>query len=135
MSVRTVSKIAKDCSGRYDKGRKNFHWTSEATKSISQDGNYIDLITIKEDTIIKNIRDEYDIHNVDAVRPKAFVIASSDSQIAGPETATKYTGKIGKKLRNDFRRLNAALKNIEFVLYDELLAVFKNTLARLGTVP
>lgn len=117
----------------YDKGRKNFYWTSEAAKAISQAENYIDSVISNEDSIIKNIRDEYDIHSVDAVRPQVFIIASCERHLAGIDCTIKYKGKVGKKLRNDFRRLNSSLKNIEFVLYDELLAVFKNTLSRLGT--
>lgn len=116
----------------YDEGRNNFYWTSEAAKAISQAENYIDSMIVNEDTIIKNIRDEYDIHNIDAVRPKVYVIASCRSRIAGPDTSDKYVGKVRKKLWNDFRRLNASLSRIEIVLYDELLGVFKNTLTRLG---
>lgn len=37
-----------------------------------------------------------------------------------------------QKLKNDFRRLNNSLKNIEFVLYDELLQVFQNIIKRIS---
>ncbi len=116
----------------YDRGRKNFYWTSEAAKAITQAENYIDSIIKEEDTIIKNIRDEYGINNIDAVRPTVYIIASSSSRIAGEGTDKKYTGRSIKKLWNDFRRLNNSLKNVEFVLYDEVLDVFKNTLNRLS---
>ena len=116
----------------YDKGRKNFFWASEAAKAISQAENYIDSLVSQEDTVIKNIRDEYDIHNVDAIRPQVYVIAGTREAIAGEKTG-EYKGKVKKKLWNDFRRLNHSLKNIEFVLYDELLEVFENMLNRLAT--
>lgn len=116
----------------YDTGRNNFYWTAEARKAISQAENYIDSLIKEEDTVIKNIRDEYDIHHVDAVRPVVYIIASSRNVIAGSETNRKYKGKKRKKLWNDFRRSNNSLKNINFVLYDELLDVFMNTLKRLS---
>lgn len=115
----------------FDSGRKNFYWTPEASKALSQAENYIDSMIKEEDTIIKNIRDEYDIHNIDAVRPSVYVIASSKKFIAGKLTETKYHGKLKKKLWNDYRRLNNSLKNIHFLLFDELLDVFRNTLKRI----
>jgi len=114
----------------FDYGRRNFYWSSDASKAISQAENYIDSITKEEDRIIKNIRDEYDIHSVNAVRPTVYIIASSKKHLAGSKTA-EYRGKLKRKLDNDFRRLNNSLKNITFVLYDELLEVFQNTLKRL----
>ena len=115
----------------YDRGRGNFYWTSEAAKALAQAENYIDSLAKEENTIIKNIRDEYGVH-VDAVRPAAYIIASSRPFIAGPETNTKHKGKVGKKLWNDFRRLNSSAHNVRFVLYDELLNTFKTMLKRLG---
>lgn len=115
----------------YDRGRKNFYWTSEAAKAISQAENYIDSLIKQEDVIIKNIRDEYGINNVDAVRPTVYVIASSKECLAGPNTS-RFIGKEGKKLQNDFRRVNNSLKNIRFVTYDELLSIFKNIFSKLS---
>ena len=114
----------------YDKGRNNFYWTTDASKSIIQVENYIDALIKEEDTVIKNIRDEYGVA-VDAVRPYAYIIASSKDNIAGKNTRN-YTGKVGKKLWNDFRRLNNSLKSVDFILYDELLNIFKNLRDRLS---
>ena len=116
----------------FDNGRKNFFWTSESAKAISQVENYIDSLIKREDEVIKNIRDEYNIHSVDAVRPLAYIIASSRECIAGENTNTKYKGKLFKKLWNDFRRLNNSLHNVRFILYDELLETFESMLTRLG---
>lgn len=69
----------------YDKGRNNFYWTTDASKSITQVENYIDALIKEEDTVIKNIRDEYGVA-VDAVRPYAYIIASSKDNIAGKNT-------------------------------------------------
>ena len=115
----------------YDTGRKNFHWHSEASKAIAQAENYYDSLVREEDRVIKNIRDEYGIA-VDAVRPNLFVIASSTERIAGPNT-TKLRGKTQKKLWNDFRRLNASLRNVQFILYDELLDLLNNLIQRLAS--
>ena len=116
----------------FDNGRKNFYWTAEATKAISQAENYVDAIIKEEDTLIKNIRDEYSIHSIDAVRPKAYIIASTRETIAGEETKNKFKGKLQNKLWNDFRRLNNSLINVNFILYDELLENFEIMLKRLG---
>ncbi len=113
----------------FDTGRKNFYWSSEGSKTISQAENYIDSITKEELKISKNILEEYG-HNVNAIRPTVYIIASSKENLAGKNTK-KYKGVQKRKLNNDFRRLNNALKNITFVLYDELLDVFQNTLKRL----
>ena len=115
----------------YDAGRGNFYWTSEAAKALTQAENYVDSLAKEENTVIKNIRDEYGVA-VDAVRPAAYIIASSRLSIAGAQTATKYKGRVGKKLWNDFRRLNTSSHNVRFVLYDELLTTFKTMLKRLG---
>jgi len=115
----------------YDAGRKNFYWTGEAAKALSQAENYIDSLAKEEDTVIKNIRDEYGVP-VDAVRPVAYIIASSRPVIAGTQTQSKYKGKVAKKMWNDFRRLNSSAHSVRFVLYDELLDTFKAMLKRLG---
>lgn len=115
----------------HDKGRDNFYWSSEATKAISQAENYIDSMIEQSKTLIVNIRDKYKI-NVDVIRPKVYIIASSWDNIAGRGTSEKFDSGKFKKLKNDFRRLNNALKNIEFVLYDELLNVFENTISRIS---
>jgi len=115
----------------YDRGRNNFHWHSEASKAIAQAENYYDSLVREEDTVIKNIRDEYGIA-VDAVRPNLFVIASSAERIAGPGTPN-LQGKQKKKLWNDFRRLNASLRNVRFILYDELLDLLRNLIERLAS--
>lgn len=117
----------------FDAGRKNFYWASEATKAISQAQNYIDSLIKEEDRVIKNIRDEYGVTHIDAVRPFVYVIAGTKSTIAGPNTTTKYKGAKKTKMWNDFRRLNDSLSGMKFVLYDELLAVFRNTLERLAS--
>jgi len=66
------------------------------------------------------------------VRPNLFVIASSSERLAGPNTHN-LRGKGRKKLWNDFRRLNASLRNVKFILYDELLDLLRNLIARLAS--
>ena len=48
------------------------------------------------------------------VKPKAFLIIGSSTQLLNDD------------MRNDFRILRDSLKNIEIILYDELLERFKN---------
>lgn len=114
----------------YDTGRKNFYWTSNASQAIIQAENYIDSIIKNEYKLSKNIIDEYGL-NVDAVRPTVYIVASSYDWLAGENTRAKYKGLLWRKVRNDFRRLTNSLKNIKFILYDELLLTFENTLKKL----
>lgn len=114
----------------FDKGRQNFYWTGEAARAIAQAENYFDSLVNHEASVIKAIRDEYNIYHVDAVRPFVYIIASSRDALAGEKT-NQYKPKAKKKLWNDFRRLNYSLKNVTFVLYDELLGAFKNMIKRL----
>lgn len=118
----------------FDNGRKNFYWTSEASRAIAQAENYIDSLIKQEDTIIKNIRDEYGGIVVNAVRPSVYIIASSLESLVGKKTSS-YRGKHRAKLENDYRRLNNSLKNIKFILYDELLENFKHFIKRLSEDP
>lgn len=116
----------------FDTGRKNFYWSSKASQAISQAENYIYSLVKNEDTVMKNILDEYDVR-VDTIRPIAYILASTKQNIAGPESTIKYRGGRWHKLMNDYRRLNNGLKDVRFVLYDELLLVFQTTMKRLGS--
>ena len=89
----------------YDAGRNNFHWSSEATKAISQSENYIDSMMENSKTIMINIRDKYRIE-VDVIRPKVYIVASSWDYIAGEDTKDKFVAEKYQKMKNDFRRLN-----------------------------
>ena len=108
----------------------NFHWSSEASKAISQAENYIDSIIKQEESINKRIRLKYGIHQeIQANRPTVKIIASTKEDMFAKYSDLVAEGK--DKLQRDNWRLNNSLKNIRFVLYDEMLDAFKNSLQRL----
>lgn len=115
---------------KLDEGRMNFHWSSEASKAISQAENYIDSIIKQEESINKRIRLKYGIHKeIQANRPTVKIIASTKEDMFAKYSNLDAEGK--DKLQRDYWRLNNSLKNIRFVLYDEMLDAFKNSLQRL----
>lgn len=116
----------------FDRGRKNFYWSAEAAKAISQAENYLYSMHTHSETIINNLRKRYGVQSIEIVRPSVYIIASTKKNLAGADTMTKYRGGLAVKLQNDFRRLNNSLKDIKFILYDELLLVFETTVKKLG---
>ena len=101
-----------------DRGRKNYYWSSELSKAISQVENYIDQINKNSYALEKIIRDSKGI-KIRIVGPRGFIIAGKKSQLSN------------NRMKDNFRLLNNSLKNIEIVLYDELLDNLRNFLKRL----
>jgi hypothetical protein len=103
---------------KYDKSRGNYYWDTEIGKAISQVENYIHYINRNG----PSLRDEIKrIKNIDirVVKPRGFIIAGQRKQLTG------------EVMEDNFRLLNSSLKNVEIVLYDELLDNLKNFLKRL----
>ena len=92
----------------YDKSHNNYHWSIEITKAISQVENYIDALRENESQYIKKIKRTRNI-DISINRPKGFIIAGTHEQITE------------QKAKDDLRRLRHSHKNIEFILYDEIL--------------
>jgi hypothetical protein len=57
--------------------------------------------------------------DIRVVRPRGYIIAGTSKQFAN------------KKESADFRKLGSSLKNINFILYDELLDNLKNLRSKL----
>ena len=95
-----------------DKSHKNFYWSVELSKAISQAENYIDAITKYSDKICNKLRDQ-DI-DIRVIKPRAIILAGNDDQI---KTKSK---------RDNFRLLNESLKNIQIITYDDLVIRAKN---------
>jgi hypothetical protein len=57
--------------------------------------------------------------DIRVIRPRGYIVAGTSKQF---ET---------EKEMEDFRKLGSSLKNISFILYDELLERLKNLRARL----
>jgi hypothetical protein len=93
--------------------RGNYYWHGEAVKALVQAEKYLYNADGKRDALAKDITREKKIA-VKVVRPRAVVVLGDSSQL---DTAEKA---------EDFRVLRRSLKNIEVVLYDELLDRLKN---------
>lgn len=101
----------------YDDSRNNYYWNKEVAKAISQTENYIHQLT-KNATSFKDDLKEKGIE-IKVVRPRGYVIVGHSSQL------------VDDKKQNDFRLLANSLKNIDIILYDELLTNLKNLVKRL----
>jgi hypothetical protein len=97
----------------YDSSRNNYYWSSELSKAISQVENYISQIERHNDALTKDIRDAKNL-DISIVRPRGYIIAGMRTQLAK------------KKMEDDFRILNESLKNIDVLLYDDLLDILKS---------
>lgn len=97
----------------YDKDHANYCWSPDMSKAISQVENYIDEIKENESGYVKAVKKKYDV-DLALTRPKGYVIAGT----------TLLLEK--KKEKEDFRRLRSSHKNVEFILFDELLENLKH---------
>lgn len=101
-----------------DESHDNYYWKPDVAKAIAQIENYIDEITRNADDYIKAIKRKKGI-DIRVVRPRGYIIAGTSKQFKN------------KKESADFRKLGTSLKNISFILYDELLANLKNLRSKL----
>lgn len=93
---------------RLDTGRDNYFWDVEISKAISQVENYMYQAQRSADTLATDIRKSKGLE-VSIVRPRGYIIAGQRAQLT---TA---------KMKDDFRILCESLKNIDVILYDDLL--------------
>lgn len=93
---------------KHDKSRNNYYWDVEMTKAIAQTENYLHQVQRSSDMLINDIRRNKGI-DVSIVRPKGYIIAGTRNQLKN------------NKMLDDFRILSEALKNIDILLYDDLL--------------
>ena len=105
----------------YDKSHKTWYFSKDVSMVISQASDYLQKAkdnslsyskTIKEETATE----EMDGLEVSIINPKVIIVAGCKSQL-----------NTAKKL-NHFKNLRDSLKDIEFILYDELLDRLKNLL-------
>lgn len=105
----------------YDKSHKTWFFSKDVSMVISQASDYLQKAkdnslsyskTIKEETATEKVNGI----EVSIINPKVIIVAGSRSQL-----------NTQKKL-NHFKNLRDSLKDIEFILYDELLDRLKNLL-------
>ena len=103
---------------RHDDSRDNYYWDVEIAKAISQTEKYVQMLIKKDLEVREIIKGKYAI-DVKVLRPRGFIVVGSSSQL------------MDSKMNDDFRLLAASLKNVDIVLYDELLGNLENLLSRL----
>lgn len=99
------------------KSRGNYYWHSDTVKALAQAEKYLFNATRKASTLEEDIRRERDL-NVRVVRPRAILISGHSDQLDD------------EAMRHDFRVLRQSLRNVEVILYDELLIRIKNQLKK-----
>ena len=101
-----------------DTSHDNYYWKPEVAMAIAQIENYTDEIVRNADDYIRAVKRKKSI-DIRVVRPRGYIIAGTSKQFAN------------KKESADFRKLGTSLKNINFILYDELLENLKNLRSKL----
>lgn len=96
-----------------DPGRKNFYWDTEISKAIIQVENYIELIIKDSDSLRSYIKDTFKI-DLKIIRPRGIILAGNSNQLES------------QKMKDDYRLLTQANKNINFLTYDELAVRLEN---------
>ena len=107
---------------KHDDSRDNYYWDTEVAKAITQTEKYVQMLIKKALDVREIIEEKYQI-DVKVVRPRGFVVVGSSNQFKN------------SKMNDDFRLLANALKNVDIILYDELLNNLKNLLKRLKSRP
>lgn len=102
-----------------DKSRNNYYWDTEISKAISQVENYIHLINKNSSGFREEIKRSKGL-DIRVVKPRGIIIAGTSKQFKGNEV-----------MEDNFRLLNRSLKNVEIILYDELLSNLKIFLDRI----
>lgn len=96
-----------------NKDRGNYYWSAEAVKALVQAEKYLYNAERKAPALVEDINRQRGVA-VKVVRPRAVVIMGSNSSLGN------------KEQQEDFRILRMSLKNIEVILYDEMLERLKN---------
>lgn len=104
---------------RYDNSRNNYYWSPELSKAIAQVENYLHQVQRNSAVLAEDIRKSKGIE-VSIVRPRGYIVAGKRGQL-----------KKGK-MADDFRILSDSLKNIDVILYDDLLRNLDAFVERLG---
>lgn len=102
----------------FDESHENYYWKSEIVQAISQIENYIDEVIRNTDNYVRAVKRKKHV-NIRVVRPRGYIVAGTSKQFQE------------EKESEDFRKLGTALKNINFILYDELLERLKNLRSKL----
>jgi len=106
---------------QYDKSHKTFYWSKDFSMVIAQAADYLQKAKENSLSYSKSIKDqtateENEGFEINIINPRAIIVAGTTKELNTPNK------------RNHFKTLRESLKDIEFVLYDELLERLKNLL-------
>lgn len=102
----------------FDDSHENYYWKPDVSKAIAQIENYIDAVTHNASDFTKAIKRKKHL-DVRVIRPRGYIIAGMSRQFKS------------EKEFEDFRKLSTSLKNVNFILYDEILENLKNLRSKL----
>lgn len=106
---------------KYDSSHKTWYWTKEVSMVISQAADYLQRAKENATNYTKAIKNETETESeegidVNIINPRVIIVAGSTKQLNT------------QKKQDHFKNLRESLKDIEFILYDELLERLKNLL-------
>lgn len=106
---------------QYDKSHKTYYWSNDMAMAIAQASDYLQKAKENGTNFAKAIKTETSADGeggleISIVNPRAIIVAGQSSDLTD------------EKMRHQFKNLREGLKNIEFLLYDELLQRLKNLL-------
>jgi|JI9StandDraft_1071089.scaffolds.fasta_scaffold53791_1 hypothetical protein len=104
---------------KYDEGRDNYYWSDELSKAISQTENYIHKILNTTLDFKESIKEKEKI-SINIIRPRGFIIVGNSKQLEDD-----------KKIKS-FRILNDSLKNLQIILFDDLLKKLESFIRKLN---
>jgi len=98
-------------SKRQDRG--NYYWSQEAIKAITQAEKYLHHAGKKASDLAEDIRSQRG-YIVKVIKPRTYLIIGNSEELND------------QNKKDDFRILRMSLKNVEVILYDELLNRIEN---------
>jgi len=109
---------------KYDSSHKTWYWTKDVSMVIAQATDYLQKSKENAISYTKAIKEETETESeegidVNIINPRVIIVAGSTKELNT------------KKKLNHFKNLRESLKDIEFVLYDELLERLKNLLDKI----
>ena len=107
---------------KYDESHKTYYWSKDMAMVISQASDYLQKAKENAASYANSIKMETSVEGekgleINIVNPRAIIVAGQSSDLTN------------EKMRLQYKTLREGLKDIEFLLYDELLVRLQNLLA------
>lgn len=114
----------------WDNSHKNFAFSHEMSKAITQTMNYLDAIIqkrFKNPNNIEKITEFTDEENL--YHPKGIIVISSYKNL----TKTRLDKNKEEKLKRDFTKLRNSLQNLSILTFDEVLQIADDYIKNIRT--